>query len=255
MKEEIKINDVRVSPYALKRKHLVELLIINDKIESISHFTVIKNLSRLFRGSKYDKGLHFCKKCYCSFNSKEKLEKIHTPLCSDNENVPTIMPERGINNIVKLKDFHKQIIQPFMIIADFETYTNKLDQIKPYLFAMFTHCIFNEDNNELTCYTGKNCLDYFFTHLKYHVNKIDKIKTRPNLYSNPTAYKNNANKTICLLSNKEILKDKPHAFCYYCKETGYLYGFKHGECKGKNNKITILFHNGAKFDFRIIITY
>ena len=165
------------------------------------------------------------------------------------------MPERGINNIVKLKDFHKQIIQPFMIIADFETYTNKLDQIKPYLFAMFTHCIFNEDNNELTFYTGKNCLDYFFTHLKYHVNKIDKIKTRPNLYSNPTAYKNNANKTICLLSNKEILKDKPHAFCYYCKETGYLYGFKHGECKGKNNKITILFHNGAKFDFRIIITY
>ena len=32
IKEEIKINDVRVSPYALKRKHLVELLIINDKI-------------------------------------------------------------------------------------------------------------------------------------------------------------------------------------------------------------------------------
>ena len=106
MKEEIKINDVRVSPYALKRKHLVELLIINDKIESISHFTVIKNSSRLFRGPKYDKGLHFCKKCYCLFNSKEKLENIHTPLCLDNENVPTIMPERGINNIVKLKDFH-----------------------------------------------------------------------------------------------------------------------------------------------------
>ena len=63
-----------------------------------------------------------------------------------------------------------------MIIADFETYTNKLDQIKPYLFAMFTHCIFNEDNNELTFYTGKNCLDYFFTHLKYQVNKIDRKK-------------------------------------------------------------------------------
>ena len=42
MKEEIKINDVRVSPYALKRKRLVELLIINDKIKGISHFTVIK---------------------------------------------------------------------------------------------------------------------------------------------------------------------------------------------------------------------
>ena len=111
-----------------------------------------------------------------------------------------------------------QIIQPFMIIADFETYTNKLNQIKPYSFAMFTHCIFNEDNNELTRYTGKNCLDNFFTHLKYHVNKINKIKTRPNIYSNPTAYKNNDNKTICLLCNKDILTDKPHAFRCYCKK-------------------------------------
>ena len=37
-----------------------------------------------------------------------------------------------------------QTMQPFMIIADFETYTDKLNQIKPYSFAMFTHCIFNK---------------------------------------------------------------------------------------------------------------
>ena len=53
----MKINDVRVSPYALKRKRLVELLIIKEKIkdenkgETIekSHYTTIKNLSRLFQ--------------------------------------------------------------------------------------------------------------------------------------------------------------------------------------------------------------
>ena len=38
------------------------------------------------------------------------------------------------------------------------------------------------------------------------------------------------------------------------KKTGYLYGFRHGKCKLKNNKITV-FHNGAKFDFRLIISY
>ena len=92
--EGININDVRVSPYALKRKHLVELLIIIEKIKDEntneiikkSHFTMIKSLSRLFRGSKYDKGLHYCKKYYCSFRSKEKLENVHIPLCMDNEN-------------------------------------------------------------------------------------------------------------------------------------------------------------------------
>ena len=101
-KEGIVIKDVRVSPHALKRKHLVELLIIKDKIKDIdanetieeTHFTTIKSIWRLFRGSKYDKGLYYCKKCYCSFNSEEKLENRHVPLCTDVENVLTIMPEK-----------------------------------------------------------------------------------------------------------------------------------------------------------------
>ena len=33
MYDFLHINDVRVSPYSLKRKHLVELLIIEDKIK------------------------------------------------------------------------------------------------------------------------------------------------------------------------------------------------------------------------------
>ena len=60
-----------------------------------------------------------------------------------------------------------QKIQPFMIIVDFETYKNKLNQIKPYSFAIFTHCIFDENNNELSYFTGKNCLDKF----KFKLNK------------------------------------------------------------------------------------
>ena len=51
--EGIKINNVRVSPYALKRKHLIELLIIKDKIKDENtgkiiekeHYTTIMNIS------------------------------------------------------------------------------------------------------------------------------------------------------------------------------------------------------------------
>ena len=161
-KEGIRIKDVRVSHYALKRKHLVELLIIKEKTEDEgtneiiekSYFTAIKNLSRLFRGSKYEKRLHYCKKCYCSFKSEEKLEKIHIPLCTDNGHVLIIMPEKN-NDIIKFKDFHMQTMQPFMIITDFETYIKKLNQIKPYSFRMFTHCVFDENSNKLTYFTGK----------------------------------------------------------------------------------------------------
>ena len=39
------------------------------------------------------------------------------------------------------------------------------------------------------------------------------------------------------------------------KKTEYLYGFRHGECHEPKLEITTLFHNGAKFDFRLIIEY
>ena len=56
---------------------------------------------------------------------------------------------------------------------------------------MFAHCIFNENNNKLTHYTGEGCLDQFFNNLTYHVNRINKIKAKRNPYSNPTVYKSN----------------------------------------------------------------
>ena len=69
------------------------------------------------------------------------------------------MPEKGKNNIFKFKNFHMQTIQPFMIIADFEMYTNELNEINPYSFALFTHCIFDKEKNELISFTGEKCLD------------------------------------------------------------------------------------------------
>ena len=84
-KDGIVIKDVRVSPYALKRKHLGELLVIKDKEKT--HFTTIKSISILLHGSKYDKGLYYCKKCYCSFKSEEKLNYTRKPLCNNLENV------------------------------------------------------------------------------------------------------------------------------------------------------------------------
>ena len=121
------------------------------------------------------------------------------------------MPEKGKNDIVEFKDFHMQSMKPFMIIANFETFTNDLNQIKPYPFGMFIHCIFDKNHNELTHCTGENCLDKFFIHLKFHVNRINKIKTKPNPYSNTNVYKNNTTKPICLICNKVILTNNPHA--------------------------------------------
>ena len=163
--------------------------------------------------------MYYCKKCYCSFSSELKFKKIHLPLCTDVENVLTKIPEKNKNDTVKFRDDHMQAMHRFMISADFETYTNKLNQIKPYSFVKFTHCIFNETNNKLTHYTGEDCLDGFFNDLTYHVNGINKIKAKPNPYSNPNVYKSNTEKTICLICHKHILANTPHAHRYFCKKT------------------------------------
>ena len=39
------------------------------------------------------------------------------------------------------------------------------------------------------------------------------------------------------------------------KKTGYLYGFRHGECHDRKLQINVLFYNGAKFDFRLLISH
>ena len=120
---------------------------------------------------------------------------------------------------------------------------------------MFTHCIFNESNNKLTYYTGKDCLDEFFNDLTDHVNRISKIKAKHNSHSDPKVHKSNSENTICLICSNQILTNNPHAYRHYCKKTGDLYGFRHGECHEPKLEITVLFHNGAKFDFRLIIEY
>ena len=87
------------------------------------------------------------------------------------------------------------------------------------------------------------------------MENIDKAKAKPHPNSNPNVYKSNPENTICLICNNPILINNPHSYRYYCKETGCLYGFRHSECLERKLQIMILFHNGAKFDFRLIIEY
>ena len=39
------------------------------------------------------------------------------------------------------------------------------------------------------------------------------------------------------------------------KKARYLYGFRHDECHERKLQISVLFHDGAKFEFRLIIAY
>ena len=97
-----------------------------------------------------------------------------------------------------------RIPQPFMIIPDFEIYRDESNKLKPYSFAIFTHCMLDKNKNKLTQYTGKNTLDNFSDQVKEHVNYNTNQKSKSNAHSNPTVYNSNPEFATFLICNKEI---------------------------------------------------
>ena len=52
---------------------------------------------------------------------------------------------------------------------------------------------------------------------------INKVKAKPNPYSNPNLYQSNQINPICLIFNNSILTNNPHAKGYYCKKKQNIY--------------------------------
>ena len=124
---------------------------------------------------------------------------------------------------------------------------------------MFTHCIFNNEKNKLTKYTGSNVFDKIFERLMDHIKHIDGCKDKPDPLSNPDVYNSNPEFAISWIWNK-IIDDRynAHGYRYYCRKSGYLLGFKHKECMDplrRTNEITIFSHNGSRFDLRLLIKH
>ena len=69
----------------------------------------------------------YCVQC---FSSEDILTK-HKEICiTINSKQAIKMPEKG-NNILKYNNFHKQLPVPFVIYADFEVITEKVQGCKP----------------------------------------------------------------------------------------------------------------------------
>ena len=95
--------------------------------DGVSHYTLIKNISRLLRSqitSRTDEPIQICKRCFSHFTKEELLEK-HIKYCSNNETVCVKMPEP--NTRLYFKNFNKQLPIPFVVYADFECFTKPMN--------------------------------------------------------------------------------------------------------------------------------
>ena len=99
--------------------------------DGISHYSLIKNFTRLVKTQKTaskNGTIFICKKCFTHYTKYELLQK-HIEYCSNNETVSVKMPPQ--NTMLSFKNYHKQLPIPFVVYADFECFTKPINTCSP----------------------------------------------------------------------------------------------------------------------------
>ncbi|XP_054712885.1 uncharacterized protein LOC129222404 [Uloborus diversus] len=135
-----KLNNISVNVYGYeqsivtlritdnKREKHANLFYIQDKDNG--HYCWIKNLSRLIRNqiSNNKKRIYPCERCLTYYYSAEKL-KTHEIDCKGKKAVKIEMPRKYES--IYFKNDHNSLRVPFVIYADFECLTRKIDTCQP----------------------------------------------------------------------------------------------------------------------------
>lgn len=203
-----------------KQKH-VDLLYITEN--GNSHFTWIKNLSRLTSSqlSKHHGKTFICRRCLLHFTTPEVLAK-HKIDCNNHGAVRVEMPE---NPWLRFENIQHILEVPYVVFADFETLTKPIDTCEPsasasyinayqqheaYSFCYFVSCA-DGTKTEPVVYRGPDANKIFFEAI---VKEAEKIR---DIYKNPLPM---ANLTFDELRDFELATT-----CYLCgkefSETNY----------------------------------
>ena len=131
---EESIDPLRISKY--EHENVINLLLISDGERQ--HYCLIKNMSKLLSAqtSKKKVGHLFCLRCLNSFTSQESLSK-HKEYCNTNEAVKIELPEKGTT--LTFKNFNRSMRVPFVVYADFESFTEKINTSQPNPDSSYTN--------------------------------------------------------------------------------------------------------------------
>ena len=91
----------------------------------------------MYNQTKHKERKHFCMYCLQCFSSEDVLNKQKNDCIVINGEKAIKMPQKG-DNILKFNNYHNQLQVPFVISADFEAITEKVQSCKP-----------NDDNHTL----------------------------------------------------------------------------------------------------------
>ena len=282
------VNPLRISK---KNEHscdqVINLLLIAN--EETNHYCWIKNMSRLIYGdvSNHHGKRHFCYRCLNSFYSEKSLEK-HKEYCQNNEAVKIKMPmfkdDEGKflgPKYIFFKNHYKKQRVPFVVYADFECFTEKIDTCQPkegksftnryqkhkpsgfsYLIKCFDDNLFSP---KLVHYTAESPNDnvprLFIESLEEDIKEIyNKFKIPKKMVMTPEDKINYEKATICHICEGGISKEgndpRFKKVRDHCHLTGKFRGAAHDKCNLEYRLpkfYPVIFHNLSGYDSHLFI--
>ncbi|CAH0406333.1 unnamed protein product [Chilo suppressalis] len=243
-----------------KKKNHINLLFIEKG--NLTHYCLIKNLSRLLRSqlTKHHSKIYFCDDCMIFF---ENASKFNAHVCGG---VATILPRRG--TLIQFKNYEKMQDMPFVIYADFESLlqmspelgpssncTKTLQKHIPAAFAYYVVCSYDSSLNKYVSYRGEDCVDKFIDYLKGDVLKIFQLYKNTIPMNKLTAEETESYHTtkLCYLCNQMLFDDRVRDHCHL---TGRYRGAIHSYCNLKYRLpqfVPVFFHNLSGYDCHLFI--
>ena len=257
------------------------LLITKDEKK---HYVLIKDFNAfMYNQSKHKERKHFCMYCLQCFSSGRVLAN-HVNNCLTINGAQAInIPKHG-ENILKFNNFHKQPPVPFVIYADFEAITKKVQGCKhseemekekdrrSYMEAYHTHedcgygykviCCYDDKYSKYTSiYRGENAVYKFMEKMleevEYCKAVIKKHFNKP-LVMTEVDEQNFKTMDGCHICGEKYT-DKDVRIRDHCHITGKFRGSAHQECnlklriKPQNLKIPVIFQNLRGYDSHFIM--
>lgn len=237
------------------------------------HYMPIKKLSALFATNSNHRTVYPCLHCLNTFNNQENLDK-HENLCTK-DGVKSVFPK---NDSIKFNQYNKIARHPFVIYADFESTlqpepvnghqsTQRLNHHKPNAIGslIITDIKGLEDlNYKIDIVSGDDCIDHFLKYLQFLVNKLE-LHYQEHEDTCKVNWKSYYAKDVCDLCHEEFFDptndegEKKGKKCAQFNLNNDKYnGAVHYKCSfacqyRNQPNITVLFHNGSKYDTHFLM--
>lgn len=260
------------------RFQAVDLLYISEEVDGKTkgHYCLIKDFNKLMCfQSKHKARRFFCRRCFCSKDSEEKLNE-HSVLCSNNDFQKLVLPTGEVkngkaDNIVQFTNIKNKLMCPFIIYADFESilveldnkvekdgdesYTIKTQEHKAISFCYQIVCVDPRHNVGPVVYVGKDAATVFLQELRKEKNKLFKImKNVVPMNLSEQEEKLFQSQKNCYICNMSISgKDKVRDHCHI---SGKFRGAACSRCNSQfkyKMEIPVVFHNLKGYDAHLIL--